>query len=150
MSAAFSQQHVDDILGVVITEQLPQFLFMKGDAVALNKANEIIRAVTGEGRFGEMGIAGKEIVRAAIPVGEIAPTAAGNADFFSHLAAVINQQNRFPAGSGDPGKEQSCGTGPDYNDILRLTHLHHTHDCSPTLWPARRLVKAIKFSTGLI
>ena len=38
----FANQHIDDLLGAVITEELSQLLFMKGNLVAGDQLYEII------------------------------------------------------------------------------------------------------------
>ena len=57
MLAAFGKQHIDDLLRAVITEQLPQFLFMIGDAVIFDEADKIIGRIPRQRRFNEMRVA---------------------------------------------------------------------------------------------
>ena len=77
-AAALFIQHVYDFAGGMVTEKLAQGLLVVGNAVFFHQFNEISRAITGQRRLTEMGIAGKKVLRTAIQVSEIAAAAPGN------------------------------------------------------------------------
>ena len=45
---AFCEQHVDDLLGAVITEQLAELLFVKGNLMFGDKLDKIILRIAGK------------------------------------------------------------------------------------------------------
>ncbi len=61
----FGQQHGDDLFCRAVAEQLPQRLFVPGDAVAIDQVDEIPLGVACQRRFGEMRILREEILRVA-------------------------------------------------------------------------------------
>jgi hypothetical protein len=76
-----------------VAEQLAEFLFVPGDAVLVDKCNEVARLVGRQGRAAEIGVRGKEIFRLRTDIGEIAAPAPGDTDFFAELFGVIDEQD---------------------------------------------------------
>ena len=89
---AFAFQHVDDLLRAVDAEQLAQRSLLVPDAVALHQRNEMLRRVARQCGAAEVRILRQEILRLAMPVGEVAAPAAGDADFLGQLARMLDQQ----------------------------------------------------------
>src|ERR1035438_10217685 len=96
---AFRLQHVDDIGGGAVAEQLAEGLLVVGDAVALHHVEKIARREPGERGLGEVEVTRDEAIRRGVPVGEIAATAAGDEDFAPDLRVVL-QQDDAPAAPG--------------------------------------------------
>ena len=94
---AFCQQHIDDLLGRSVAEQLAQRFFMMRNAVAINKLYEIARRVSGERALGEMHIGRKVVCRTRIHIGEVATTAAGDQDLLANLVRAFEHHHAFAA-----------------------------------------------------
>ncbi len=92
----FGTQHIDDLNGFAVAEELAQGFFMIRDVVARDQIDKIPLGISGERRTGEMRIGRQEIVRAAMQVGEIAAPAAGDADFLARFFGLINDQRVRP------------------------------------------------------
>jgi len=105
---ALRLQHRDDLLGRSVAEQLPERLFVPGDAIGFDQSEEILRGVAAQRRFGEMRIGGKIPVGRGVEVGEIAPPAARDQDLLSHRIGMIDQQHARTALPGDGGAHQPC------------------------------------------
>ncbi len=105
----FGEQHRDDFLRRTITEKLAECLFMPGNAVCLNQFQKILRRVARERRFAEMGIGRIVVRRPGIAIGEVAPSAARDADLFARRSRVVENDSTPPAFSGRNGRHHACG-----------------------------------------
>jgi hypothetical protein len=90
---AFGEQHVDDLRARAVAEELALVLFVPGDAMALDQGDEVARRVARQGRAAEVGIGRVEVRRAGIDVGEIAASAAGDADLLGDLVRVVDDED---------------------------------------------------------
>ena len=63
---------------------------MPSDAVLVDEVEEVGWGVAGERGFGEVWILGEEIFRAAVEVGEVAASTAGEEDFFARAIGVVD------------------------------------------------------------
>jgi hypothetical protein len=106
------EQHGDDLFRRAVAKELPQGLFVPCYAVAVHQVDEIPLGIAGQGGFGEMRVFREEVLGARVQVGEVAAAAAGNADFISGRAGVIDQQDTGP---GMRGAHQAGGTGAEYD-----------------------------------
>ena len=86
---AFGFEHVGYFRGGIVAEELAKGFFAVSDAVFLDQGEKIVRRETGESGFGEVGIRGKEILRRAMNVGEIASASAGDEDLFPDALGVF-------------------------------------------------------------
>ncbi len=87
--AAFGFEHVGDVAGGVVAEELAEGFFVVGDAMFFDEGEEIRGSVAGQGGFGEVGIRGEEILRLAMDVGEVAAASAGDEDFLADAVGVF-------------------------------------------------------------
>ena len=113
----FAQEHRDDVFRRIITEQLPQRLFMKTDAVRLDERDEVVLGITAQCGLGEMRVSRNEPAGADIQIGEIAAPAAGDADFFSRCLGVIEHENAAALRACLRRTHHSRGTGPENDGI---------------------------------
>ena len=90
---AFRQQHVDEVFRRMVAKQLAFVLFMKGNAVALQQFDEVLRRVARQGRATKMRVLAEELRGCRALVGEVAAAAARDTDFLGHFGTVVNQQN---------------------------------------------------------
>ena len=58
---AFVQQHLDDLFGGVVAEQLAQLFLVIGDAVAFDHLDEMLRRVAGKRGLAEMRVGRQKI-----------------------------------------------------------------------------------------
>ncbi len=119
---AFIEQHRDDLLGRAVAEQLPQRLFVKGDAVFFDQRDEISRRVAAQRRFGEVRIGRDIAFRHRSDIGEIAAPAAGNQDLLPHFIGMIDDQYPRPGLPGGGGTHQP---GPAAAQDYRIKFLYH-------------------------
>jgi len=106
---ALGQRQPDDVFGRVVAKQLALVLFVPGHAVPLQQADEVLRRVARQGRAAGIGVV-TEIAGAGVSIGEIAAPAAGDADFFRHLLAVVDHQHLQAQLPGYTGTKQPGGT----------------------------------------
>ncbi len=120
--AAFLLEHGRDVARRSIAEQLAELLLVVGDAMFFDEAHEVGGSVAGERRFGEMRIGGKEILRAAVQVGEIAAAAAGDQDFLADSIGAFEHQNTPAALAGFNGTHQAGRAGSENDDVVFPIH----------------------------
>jgi len=85
----FGEQHVEDVAGGAVGEELAELLFVPGDAVLFDESEEIGGGVAGERGFREVRILGEEIFREAVEVGEVAAASAGDEDFLAGTGCAL-------------------------------------------------------------
>jgi hypothetical protein len=93
--------------------------------MTFHKVDKIARRVAGKCGTDEMGIAAKEVFGSDAAVGEIAPSAAGNADFFGEFCGVIEQQHTTSALPGSRSTHHAGCTGTNYNKVETLVSHNH-------------------------
>ena len=103
-----------------------------GDAVLFDQRNKIVLGVSAQRRMAEPRIVGQKIRRRGVQIGEIAPPAAGDADFFSRMPRLLEQQHRAPALAGDSGAHQARGTGAEDDDVMEIRFAGLRHSTSST------------------
>ncbi|MNI70288.1 hypothetical protein D3C73_1260930 [compost metagenome] len=134
---AFVHQHLHDLLGRDIAEQLAQFLLVIGDAVALDHLDEVVGRVTRQCRLAEMRIGRQEVGRGGAGVGEVAAATAGHQDLLADLVGVVDDVH-MPASLArrDRGHQPGCA-GTDHQHVAadrahalaRLRQLGITSSC---------------------
>jgi hypothetical protein len=70
---------------------------MPGDAVAVDKGDEVRGREATEGGFGEMWIGRNEAVGGCLPVREVATAAAGDEDLGAGLGIMLKQEDMSPS-----------------------------------------------------
>ncbi|MCY1176358.1 hypothetical protein D9M73_166250 [compost metagenome] len=108
---AFGQQHVEDVAGLVVTEQLAELLLVVRHAVLAHQLDEVPLGVAGQGRLAEVRVVRKEVGRLGVQVGEVAAPAAGHEDFLAWLVGVVEQQHPAAATGTELGAHQAGGAG---------------------------------------
>ena len=101
----FAQQHRDDLLRAIIAKQLPQFLFVKGDAVFLHERDEILWCKARERRLRKIGIVRKKVLWLCVQVGEVAAPAATNQNLFADFFRAFDDDNFAPTLGRHSGAE---------------------------------------------
>ena len=116
--AAFLHQHVDDLPGALVAEELAQRLLVPGDAVALDQRDEMARGVAREGRTAEVGVLREEIAPGRVQVGEVAAPAPRDADLLADLVVVIDQHYAPAALPRGRGAHHAGRAGTDYGYVV--------------------------------
>src|SRR5438477_9756969 len=107
---------------------------MISNAMPVNQRQEIPRRESRQRRFAEMRIRGKEVLRPAMKIGEIAAAAAGNEDLLSDPIGVLEHNHAPASPPGFDGAHQSGGAGACYDDIELLNQgesSNHTPSFKP-------------------
>jgi len=94
---ALGLQHADDVLRRVVAEQLPELLFVIGDAVLLDQRDEVARRIPRKCRTAEVRVLRKEVARTGPAVGEVAASPAGDADLLAQQMIVLDHQHAAAA-----------------------------------------------------
>jgi hypothetical protein len=118
---ALGQQQVDDLLARVIAEELALVLLVPRDAVALHQIDELLRRVARQRRAAEVGVGRRELSRRGVAVGEVAASAAGDADLFGHRGRMVDQHHAHAALARDRRTMQAGRTGAD-DDCVCVAH----------------------------
>ena len=116
---ALVEQHLEDVAGFVIAEQLAEFFLVVRHAVLGDHADEIPLGVARQGGFAEVRVLREEIARFGVHVGEIAATTARHQDFLAGLVRVVEQQHLAPAPGGGQRTHQPCGASANDHDFGR-------------------------------
>lgn len=123
---AFIHQHRDDLSRGTVAEQLAQRLFVIGNGMALDQIDKMLRRIIAERRSCEMGVCGQIALRrmgaGGVDVGEIAPSAAGNEDFFARLVGMIDHQHMATALPGGCRAHQPGTAGAQYYRVKFPLH----------------------------
>ena len=121
---ALAQQHIDQVLRRAVAKQLALVLLMEGHAVLLQQRDEIGRCVARQGAAAERRVLAQEMpVRLAhvqVAVGEVAATAAGDANFFSHFFAVVKDEDLQALLRGNTRAKQTGSTGAHNHNVKRF------------------------------
>src|SRR5208337_4580492 len=115
--AAFGFEHVGDVAGGVVAEELAEGFFVIGDAMFFDEGEEVCGGVACQGGFGEVGIRGEEILRLAMNVGEVAAAPAGDEDFFADAVSVFQDGDAAAALARFDGAQQACSAAADYQNV---------------------------------
>ena len=103
-----------------VAEQLPAVLLVPGDAVALQQGDEVRRPIACQRRAAEGRVVGKEAGRRGVAVGEVAASAARDADLLGHPLRVVDDEHAQPALPGERGAEQAGRAGADDDRVVAL------------------------------
>ena len=95
----------------------PSVFFVPGDAVLFDQGEEILWRVARQGGPAEMRVFGKETIRRAVQVGEIAASAAGDEDFFAGAFGVVEHHHAAAALAGGECAHQAGGAGAQYDYV---------------------------------
>jgi hypothetical protein len=130
---ALAQQQFENVTGLVVAEQLPEFFLVVRHAVLGHQLDEIPLGVAGQGRLAEVAVLREEVARLGVHIGEVAAAAAGHEDFLAGLVGVVDQQHAAAAHGGREGAHQARGPGANDDDI------GCAHDVSPYRMRTRKL-----------
>ncbi len=142
------KQRIDDLLGALETEQLPQGALVIVDPVAIHQIDEILLGVASQCRLAEVGILRQVGMSARLMVGEVAATTATDEDLAARFLGIVEHQHRAAPIAGLRRTHQSGRTGPDHHHIDLLHHhslikietaLGQNRDC---LWRNTTIVAA--------
>jgi hypothetical protein len=118
-------QHIDDLGGRAIAEQLPEGLLMVGNAAALDPLDEHFGCEPRQRRERKARVLREEALAAqhmgGVHIGEIAAPAARNTDLFAGIAGVIDDENPPSALPGLDACHQAGRTGPQ-NYYVKIGH----------------------------
>ena len=114
------------IFSAAIAKHLAFVLLMERDAVLCHERHEMLRRIAGQGRAAKVRVLADEVVVRHLAVGEVGPPATGDADFFGHLVAVVDEQHlqaQLPRQAR--AKQAGCACAKD-SDIKMV----HKPDCA--------------------
>ena len=100
-------QHLHDLGGATVAEQLSLRLFVPGDAGTVDKRDETLGPEPGQRRGTEPRHLRQEAFMAGAEIGEIAPPPARDADLFARSAGVVQHHHPQPAPRKAARAEQS-------------------------------------------
>ena len=133
---ALVEQHLEDVAGFVIAEQLAEFFLVVRHAVLGDHADEIPLGIARQGGFAEVFVLREEIARFGVHVGEIAAATARHQDFLAGLVRVVEQHHLAPAPGGGQCTHQPCGASANDHDFGRAQNgvLIQYLSTNPNLW----------------
>lgn len=105
--ATFGFEHVSDLAGGMVAEELAESFFVIGNVMLFDQGKKIGRRKTSEGGFGEVRIRGNEIFWHGVNVGEIASTTAGNQDFLADAIGMFKDRDAATATRRLNGTEEA-------------------------------------------
>ena len=108
----------EDAAAALVGEDLSEVFFVPGDAARAEPVEDVLRAVAGKGGAREVRVVAVVGVGAGAGVGEVATTAAGNADFCAEVGVVVEQQHAQAAVGGVDGAVGAGGTGADDDGVV--------------------------------
>ena len=111
----------DNVERGLVAKELPERLFVPGYAVTLDQSDEIARRIARQRRTAKIGILRQVVRRTRVKIGEIAASAARDADLFAELVGMLDQQNAPPALSGDGGAHHPRGACADDDNVEART-----------------------------
>ena len=101
---AVGQQHVDDLLTGIVTEELPQMFFMKPDARFTHTGNEALGRMGLERMANEAWVATQVAGRIRpIQIGEVAATTTRDADLLADATCMVQHDHPQAAQPQLPG-----------------------------------------------
>ena len=112
-AGAFGLEHGDDIARGPIAKKLAESLLVIGNAMPLDKCDEIAWCVPGERGAGEVRIRREKSIRGAVEVGEIAAASAGDEYLFADLVGMIEDQDAAASLTRRDGGHESRGAGTE-------------------------------------
>ncbi len=115
-----AHQHLDNLFGRAVAEQLTQGLLMPGDPVTIDQGGEVGGRVAAQRRDAEPGVFGQEGGGRGARIGEVAAAAAGDADLLAGGRGVVEQQHAPAALGRLNGAHQPRRAGADHQDIICL------------------------------
>jgi hypothetical protein len=118
LSALF-EEHLEDVLGLVVAEQLAQLLLVIGHAVLADHGDEVPRRVPSQSRLVEVRVLREEVDRVRVHVGEVAAATTGHEDLLARLVGVVDEQHLAAACGGGHGTHQAGGTCADNHNVGR-------------------------------
>lgn len=142
---ALIAQHRHDLPSRAVAEQLPQRLFVPGDAVAIDQSDEVLRPVAAQGRLGEMRVLRQEAFGRGVQVGKVAAAAAGDEDLLAGLVGVVDQQDRASTLTRHGRTHHPCSPGTEDDGIelagcgFAQRNLQRWRMAAPSASPPRRL-----------
>ena len=110
---AFIEQHRHDLAGRAVAEELPQSLFVPGDAVALDEREEVRGRVAAQRRAREMRIGADEAFGDRVHIGEVAAPAPRDQDLAAGFGRMIDDEHAPSALPRDRGAHQPRAAGAE-------------------------------------
>ena len=120
---ALGEQQVDDLPRRPVAEQLPERLFVPGDAVAFDEGDEVRGRVAAQRRLGEVRVGRDEAIGRGVEVGEVAPPAARDEDLPARRFGVLDHQHAASALAGLARAHQAGRAGAEDDDVVAVVHL---------------------------
>ena len=117
---ALGEEHVEDVVGGAVAEELAEGFFVPGDAVFFDEGEEVLRGEAGERGFGKVRVGGEEVFRAGVEVGEVASPAAGDEDFFAGAVGVLEDEGAASAAAGFEAAHETSGSGSEDENVDRF------------------------------
>lgn len=115
--SALAEEHIEDVVGGAVAEELAEGFLVVGDAVFFYQSNEVLRGVAGERGLGEVGVGGEEVFRSGVEVGEVASASSGDEDLFARAVGEVEDEDTAVAAAGFDGGHEAGRTGAEYEYI---------------------------------
>ena len=112
-----ADQHLGDLGGFAVAEQLPQRLFMPSDSRLIDKRHKIGGLVSRQRRGRESRILRQESLSGGGEIGEIAPPPARDANLLSGPGGMVDHHHLCPLRTRRPGAEKAGSAGPNDQQI---------------------------------
>jgi len=123
----FGDEHVEDVAGGAVAEELAELLFVPRDAVLLDQGEEVGGRVASERGLREVRIFGEEIFRAAVDVGEVAAASAGDEDLLAGARGAFEDGDAVSTAASFDGAHETGGTCSENEGVeLAVWRLIHS------------------------
>ena len=120
-AGTFGHEHRHDLARRAVAEELPERLFVPGDAVARDQPEEIGRGIARQRRFREMGVLGEKAAGPRAGVGEVAPPPARDQDLLARLLGMVEDQHPRAPLSGRRRRHQARAARPEHDGVEGLS-----------------------------
>ena len=115
------EQHIDNLLGRAVAEELAVFALVVGDAMALHQGDKVVLVIARERRDAKTRILRQKIRGRSVKIGEVGAPTAGNPDFLPHLGIALEQERATAAPSRRGGAHETGRPGAD-DDNVEILH----------------------------
>ena len=122
---ALGKQHARDVAGMVTTVEPTVRPLLIFDAVAFHQGDEVLAAVTTEGRAWKVRIAAIVVFRRNRDIGEVALAATGDTDLGGRFGRMVQHHHAPPPVAGGGGAHQPRRTGADDGHITPVHRRCH-------------------------
>src|ERR1700749_4626907 len=114
---ALAFEHVHDIVRGTVTEQMAEFLLMERHVVSTEQTQKILRRITSQRRFDEVGIGGEKRLGTSVQVREVTPAAPRDQNLAADSGISLQHDHPASAAAGLDGAHQARSAGAEDHHI---------------------------------